>query len=86
MADGRLRPISAINARRTRERLEPCDRGDRDGVVWVAWDGYAGGNYNIYLRAVGTDDLGIAHGNRVDALPRPSIVDVDNGIGSDRLG
>jgi hypothetical protein len=24
----------------------------RDGVVWVAWDGYAAGSYNVYLRAV----------------------------------
>ncbi len=24
----------------------------RDGTVWVAWDGYAAGSYNIYLRAV----------------------------------
>ena len=25
---------------------------DRDGVVWVAWDGYAAGSYNIYMRPV----------------------------------
>jgi hypothetical protein len=25
---------------------------DRNGVVWVAWDGYAEGSYNIYLRPV----------------------------------
>jgi hypothetical protein len=25
---------------------------DRYGTVWVAWDGYADGNYNIYLRPV----------------------------------
>lgn len=24
----------------------------RDGTVWVAWDGYARGSYNVYLRAV----------------------------------
>jgi hypothetical protein len=30
----------------------PAIAVDRDGVVWVAWDGYAEGNYNIYLRAI----------------------------------
>ena len=25
---------------------------DRAGTVWVAWDGYAAGNYNVYLRPV----------------------------------
>ncbi len=25
---------------------------DRDGTAWVAWDGYAAGSYNIYLRPV----------------------------------
>lgn len=24
----------------------------RDGMVWVAWDGYGAGNYNVYLRSV----------------------------------
>lgn len=30
----------------------PAVAADRKGTVWVAWDGYAGGSYNIYLRAV----------------------------------
>jgi hypothetical protein len=30
----------------------PAVAVDRSGVVWVAWDGYAAGNYNIYLRSV----------------------------------
>jgi hypothetical protein len=31
---------------------EPSVAADRDGTVWVAWDGYATGSYNIYMRPV----------------------------------
>jgi hypothetical protein len=30
----------------------PAIATGKDGTVWVAWDGYAGGNYNVYLRPV----------------------------------
>jgi hypothetical protein len=30
----------------------PAIAAGKDGTVWVAWDGYAGGNYNVYLRPV----------------------------------
>ncbi|MGH9672527.1 MAG: hypothetical protein ACRD44_05050, partial [Bryobacteraceae bacterium] len=30
----------------------PAIAVDREGVVWVAWDGYGSGSYNIYLRPV----------------------------------
>lgn len=30
----------------------PSIAAGRDGVVWVAWDGYGSGNYNVYLRSV----------------------------------
>ncbi|MBI3682449.1 MAG: hypothetical protein HY235_18880, partial [Acidobacteria bacterium] len=30
----------------------PAVVADRDGVVWVAWDSYATGSYNIFLRPV----------------------------------
>jgi hypothetical protein len=30
----------------------PAVAADRGGTVWVAWDGYATGNYNVYLRGV----------------------------------
>ncbi len=30
----------------------PTVAADRDGVVWVAWDSYATGSYNIFLRSV----------------------------------
>lgn len=30
----------------------PAVAAGRDGTVWVAWDGYARGSYNIYLRSV----------------------------------
>jgi hypothetical protein len=30
----------------------PAVVADRDGTVWVAWDGYATGSYNVYMRGV----------------------------------
>jgi hypothetical protein len=30
----------------------PAVTADRSGTVWVAWDSYAGGNYNVLLRPV----------------------------------
>jgi hypothetical protein len=30
----------------------PAIAVDQEGVVWVAWDGYASGSYNVYLRSV----------------------------------
>jgi len=30
----------------------PAVAATRDGTVWVAWDGYAAGNYNVYVRPV----------------------------------
>jgi hypothetical protein len=31
---------------------DPAVVADRDGTVWTAWDGYATGSYNLYLRPV----------------------------------
>jgi hypothetical protein len=30
----------------------PAIAAGKDGVVWIAWDGYAAGSYNVYLRSV----------------------------------
>ena len=54
-AGGKWQPevMLSDSARQTRANdWMPSVTVDRAGTVWVAWDGYATGNYNIYMRAV----------------------------------
>ncbi len=45
-------PISDPSRDRRADDWDPAVAAGRDGTVWVAWDGYATGSYNIYLRPV----------------------------------
>ncbi|MEO7142044.1 MAG: hypothetical protein ABI165_00915, partial [Bryobacteraceae bacterium] len=50
---------------------------DRDGTPWVAWDGYANGSFNVYLRAVRPGRVGplvqVTNSNRYHAHPSLAV-------------
>jgi hypothetical protein len=49
----------------------------RDGTVWVAWDGYATGNYEVYVRRVSGSQLGpvvrVTNSTRYHAHPSLAV-------------
>ncbi len=55
----------------------PAVAVDSTGTVWTAWDGYARGSYNIYLRAARNGQLGplveVTNSNRFHAHPSLAV-------------
>ena len=55
----------------------PAVAVDRAGTAWVAWDGYAEGNYNVYLRSVRNGSAGellhVTSSTRFHAHPSVAI-------------